>query len=296
MKYRQSSDTYIIAVSGGVDSVVLLNMLIVNKLSNYRGAKLIVAHFDHGIREDSRSDRVFVEKLASKYNLPFEYKDGNLGASTSEGAARAARYKFLREVKTKHNAIGIMTAHHQDDVIETIIINILRGTGRKGLSSLTSRDDILRPLLDYSKEQLYSYAKKHRLSWREDPTNTDTAMLRNWVRTSAVPRLSTKQREQLVKTYTHAKTINQEVDVVLRSFYEQTSDSLPRKTVIMLPHSSAKELVALWLRDQGLRSFTSVAIENIVIGAKTLRSGARQDVYGKSYVTYSKDLVTLVKK
>src|SRR5690606_41547248 len=110
------------AVSGGIDSVVLLDML-----SHVPGLKLVVTHFDHGIRPDSAQDAVFVEELAAHYGLPFETKRVELGTKASEELARRHRYAFLRDVAARYNA-KIITAHHADDVIETVAINHIRGT------------------------------------------------------------------------------------------------------------------------------------------------------------------------
>jgi tRNA(Ile)-lysidine synthetase-like protein len=132
MKIQLPKGRYVVAVSGGVDSVVLLDAL--SKLPNL---ELVVAHLDHGIREDSIEDRRFVASLAASYGLVFEYGEGRLGSGASEATAREARYNFLRGVKMKHDAKAIITAHHQDDLIETAILNMLRGTGRKGLTSLS---------------------------------------------------------------------------------------------------------------------------------------------------------------
>src|SRR5688572_27728765 len=133
MKINVAPGKYIVAVSGGVDSMVLLHLL-----SQHSQSELIVAHFDHGIRPDSAEDRKLVEKTAKKYGLEFVYREGELGPGASEAEAREARYGFLQIIKVKHNAKAIVTAHHQDDMLETAIINMLRGTGRKGLSSLVS--------------------------------------------------------------------------------------------------------------------------------------------------------------
>ena len=130
--------TYVIAVSGGVDSVVLLDLM-----AQVSDCTLIVAHVDHGIRKDSHLDRQFVEKVANKYKLEFYYTEANLGANASEEAARKARYEFLRNIKDKTGARAIITAHHQDDLLETLILNVLRGTKRKGLSSLESGQELL---------------------------------------------------------------------------------------------------------------------------------------------------------
>lgn len=163
------------AVSGGVDSVVLLDMMV-----RLKDVKLIIAHFDHGIRDDSLEDAAFVTGLAQKHNLPIEMRREELGVKASEETARSRRYAFLRDVARKHTA-KIVTAHHADDVVETVAINLHRGTGWRGLAVLDSKD-IERPLLAMTKRQIIHYAKKRGLKWREDSTNTDHRYLRNRLR------------------------------------------------------------------------------------------------------------------
>jgi tRNA(Ile)-lysidine synthase len=168
---------YVVAVSGGVDSMVLLDLL-----RSLPGVELIVAHFEHGVREDSDEDRKLVEKAAKQYGLAFVCEHGNLGAGISEAAAREARYAFLNRVKAQNDAQAIITAHHEDDLLETAILNILRGTGRKGLSSLGSTEDIIRPLLHVSKKTIRDYATAHGIAWHEDSTNESDVYLRNYIR------------------------------------------------------------------------------------------------------------------
>src|SRR5260221_102633 len=128
MELNVNPGKYIVAVSGGVDSMALLDMLVV-----LPGLELVVAHFERGIRADSDQDRQLVAATAARYGLPFVFMRGNLGAGVSEAAARTARYAFLGRVRGAHNAGAIITAHHQDDVIETALINLVRGTGSRGL-------------------------------------------------------------------------------------------------------------------------------------------------------------------
>lgn len=165
---------FVVAVSGGVDSVALLDMMA------RRGQDdIVVAHVDHGIRPDSFHDARFVEQLARSYRLPFETIRYELGPEASEETARRARYDFLRRIAEKYDA-RIVTAHHGDDVVESIAIHLVRGTGWRGLA--THDSDIVRPLLEVNKTALLAYAKRRGLSWREDATNQSDAYLRNRIR------------------------------------------------------------------------------------------------------------------
>lgn len=194
---------YIVAVSGGVDSVVLLDLLQKNSKS-----ELIVAHFDHGIRDDSSEDMAFVASLAHKYNLRFETKREELGKTASEALARERRYHFLRELAKKYQA-QIVTAHHLDDLVETVAINLTRGTGWRGLAALDS--DVVRPLIDIPKLQLMKYAIRNGLTWREDSTNNSDAYLRNRIRRQAgsVP---DDVKRQLRALHSHQKQLKKEIE------------------------------------------------------------------------------------
>jgi len=203
MSENINNNRYIIAVSGGIDSVVLLDML-----SKKTGLELIVAHFDHGIREDSHLDAQFVTDLAQKYNLPIELQREELGLNASEETARIRRYKFLRDIADKYNA-KIITAHHCDDVIETIAINLLRGTGWRGLAAMDS--DILRPLTNKTKTEIINYAKQHKLKWRDDSTNAADKYLRNRVRQNAI-KLEDDIKRQLLGLWVTQKSIKRLID------------------------------------------------------------------------------------
>ena len=163
------------AISGGVDSVCLLHM--------YKDdPEVFVAHFNHGTRPSSNDDEEFIKSLAEKYGKKFMVGRAELGANVSEEKARTARYDFLRKTAKENNA-EIFTAHHLDDLIESISINLLRGTGWRGLVPLDA-DDIKRPLIEknFSKKDLLKYAAENDLSFREDPTNHEDNYLRNRLR------------------------------------------------------------------------------------------------------------------
>lgn len=194
---------YIVAVSGGVDSMVLLHMMV-----HAGDHELIVAHFDHGIRPDSHLDARFVAEVASMYKVPSEVYREELGPHASEALARERRYAFLRRMAKKHNAT-IVTAHHLDDLVETVAINITRGTGWRGVAALDS--DIIRPLLDIEKATLLAYAKKNTILWREDPTNATDAYLRNRLRARSKD-LPSDSKRQLRALHEHQKAIKREIE------------------------------------------------------------------------------------
>ena len=194
---------YVVAVSGGVDSIVLLDML-----SNQPGLELIVAHFDHGIRNDSGSDALFVSELAKKYKLVFETRREELGQGASEELARTRRYKFLREMAKNYNS-RLITAHHADDVIETVAINLLRGTGWRGLAVLDS--GITRPLTYATKLEILNYANKHGLRWREDSTNSSDKYLRNRVR-QCTNKLNYDRKQEILNLWIEQKRLKRSID------------------------------------------------------------------------------------
>lgn len=266
---------YVVAVSGGVDSVVLLQLL-----RQMPDVQLVVAHFDHGIRAESGDDRRFVQALAAQNGLPFVFAEGRLGGTASEAAARDARYAFLLKVMREQGAQAIMTAHHEDDLLETAILNLLRGTGRKGLSSLKSNVPLLRPLLHVQKQTLRDYAIEHQLEWHEDRTNASTVYLRNYIRHKLLPRFDETARTRLRALLDSAAATNDEIDAMLGELLrlQPTTDSLDRQKVIMLPYVVSKELLAAWLRAHDLRAFDKKTIERLTVAAKTYAPGKVIDI------------------
>jgi len=286
--------TYVVAVSGGVDSLVLLDLL--NNLGkDSKNYKFIVAHLDHGIRDDSNLDKVLVESYAKKYNLPFVYHRAYLGNDTSENKARNARYDFLNKVKDATSAHAIITAHHEDDLIETALINIARGTGRKGLSSIVSNELILRPLIAHSKNDLIKYAKDNQIIWREDSTNQDSKYLRNHIRHSVLNKLNSSARTQLVTLLNKQAEINKELDNLIDQSLknQKPKNSLNRFWFSHLPHLVAKEIMASWLRANNIRNFDSNSLERLVIAGKVGSSQQKFPVTGDKYLNIHKDHLAL---
>jgi tRNA(Ile)-lysidine synthase len=275
VKVRIHPEKYVVAVSGGVDSMALLDLL-----TKQRGLELVVAHFNHGIRPDSETDEEFVRQAAERYKLPYEAGLGKLTADSSEAQARSARYKFLDQIKQKYQAQAIITAHHQDDLLETAILNLMRGTGRRGLTAISQNPDIIRPLLSFSKANILNYARKVKLEWREDPTNQDERFLRNFIRRRIVPKLNKIQRRQFLSEIHHLspknQIINQEIEKL--SQYLVKDQSLERGGFIALPSEVASEVLMNFLRQNHIRDFDKKTTERLVIAVKTAKPGTKHDV------------------
>lgn len=280
------------AVSGGVDSMALLHHL---HNTNPGDRKLIVAHLDHGIREDSADDRQLVAAVAREYGLPFIYKEAGLGAGASEAAARTARYSFLRDVQRSSGARALVTAHHQDDVLETAILNMLRGTGRKGLTALSSRHDVVRPLLNTPKQALIAYAKDQGLRWHEDSTNLDTTYTRNYIRAHLLPRFRAADRTQLLQHINTLTQLNQDIDEAITGHLhlQSTARSLDRNWFNHLPHAVAREVLAGWLRAHGIASFDTKTLERLVVAAKTSPPGRKYPIVQQHFIEVQPRLLAL---
>lgn len=267
---------YVVAVSGGVDSVVVLNMLVQEGEHD-----LTVAHFDHGIREDSSADARFVAGLARRYGLLFETRREELGRSASEELARNRRYAFLRDVATAHSA-RLVTAHHLDDLVETVAINLHRGTGWRGLAVLGS-PDIERPLLHMTKQEVYEYALEHALEWVEDETNLTDDYLRNLLRRQmrlsvATKRLVADLRDTQVGLRDEIDTESSEILIenVARSRYFFT----------MLDESVALELLRAVVLQES-RSLTRPQLRRLWLAIKTARPGTVLEAGGDVRVRFT---------
>lgn len=281
---------YVIAVSGGVDSMVLLDIL-----ARESSLEVVVAHVDHGIRDDSRQDLELVRTTSNNLELEFNSISLNLGVNTSEEAARKARYKYLYSVQKQHNAAGIITAHHQDDLIETAILNMLRGTGRKGLSALADNPDVFRPLINVSKKEILEYAKANNIKWHEDSTNSEEKYLRNYVRSKLVSKLTNSQKHKLIKEILSASEVNQQIDTLLvkQLRANRYKSGISRQWFNSLPHDVAGETMAAWLRQNNLREFDKKTIERLVVASKTSKNDKKQPIIRGSNLLISKEGLAL---
>ena len=186
-----SQDKILLAVSGGIDSVVMA------KLFRDAGINHGIAHCNFGLRgEESDSDEKFVRKLARKADAPCYVKNFNTEQFTEDHkmsiqmAARELRYNWFEELADAEGYAYIALAHHQNDLLETMLLNLTRGTGIAGLHGIApKRGKFIRPLLFADKEDIYAFVTKKQLTWREDSSNASTKYQRNKIRQEVVPLL-----------------------------------------------------------------------------------------------------------
>lgn len=185
----QENERILVGVSGGSDSVVMLHILL--KL----GFECVVAHCNFHLRgEESMRDELFVEKLAESYKISYKKIDfDTIGYAKAnkisiEMAARELRYNWFRSQAQLNKCTSIATAHHSDDSIETLLLNLIRGTGLKGLTGIEPKNgNIVRPLLTCSRSEIENYAQKHKLEFVTDSTNKESDFSRNKIRNIILP-------------------------------------------------------------------------------------------------------------
>ena len=176
----------LVAVSGGPDSVTLLDLLVATRSSH--GMQLVVAHVDHGIHPDSAKVAQVVGALAARYALPFESCRLELGSLAGETIARARRYAWLEEVRSRVGAELIFTAHHADDQLETVLMRVLEGSGPAGLAAMSPvQGRVVRPLLSFRRVELLRHLRAAGLTAWLDPSNRDPKHLRSWIRAELLP-------------------------------------------------------------------------------------------------------------
>lgn len=201
-KLFNKKDTLLLAISGGVDSVVLAHLL--NKL-NY---KFELVHCNFNLRgNESKLDEQFCSQTAKKLNVPIFIKQFKLedyckkNKISIQMAARKLRYEWFSELLKNQSYSYLLTAHHADDLVETIFINLLRGTGIRGLKGiLEKKNNIIRPLLIFNKLEIELFAKNQKIKFRLDKSNLSTKYERNLIRLEIIPKLK-KRHPQLEQTF-----------------------------------------------------------------------------------------------
>lgn len=266
---------YLIAVSGGRDSVALLHWLIDCGYKN-----LVLCHLNHQLRgRASGADARFVGKLAGKYSVDLAIESANVRAIAGkkklsiETAGREARYKFFASVAKRTKCSSIFLAHHADDVVETFLINLFRGSGATGLAAMrevSNRrvDDIeltiIRPFLGVWRSEIDHFIRAHRLKFREDASNRDLSPLRNRIRHRVIPYLEKALGRNIRQAIWRAGVIAAEEEAWIETQLPNSIDAefSPAK-MRDLPIALQRRQILNWLRTQNISNVGFDVVENV---------------------------------
>lgn len=265
-KLLNDNGLYIVALSGGADSVALLLLL------DEMGYNIHAAHCNFHLRgEESDRDELFCESLCQQKSIPFHriHFDTLTYAETHkvsvEMAARELRYHYFEELRSDIGATGVCVAHHQDDSVETVLLNLIRGTGLRGLTGIQCRNGhILRPLLCVSRKEIESYLQTKDQDYVIDSTNLEDDMLRNKVRLRVVPllqELNPAVTENILRTSENLTEAQGILDSIVSLYKNSKSLDLNE----LNKYGSSEYILFEWLKDYG---FNGVQVKE-AMGAET---------------------------
>lgn len=290
---------YGLAVSGGVDSMVMM------ELAYRQGLDCIVLTVDHNLRPDSKSDADFVEKEASirgyeTVRASFDVEGYAVATGESEElAGRHLRYEFFERTARERDLDYVLLAHHLDDQAETVLMRICRGTGVAGLKGIENRGIYIRPLLDCSKEEIRRFAEENRIGFREDSTNADTLYKRNFFRNIILPELK-KEYPDLDKSIGRLVESAAETEDYFRSVllpYTLRDDEVElREEVFTVHRAIAKRSVMEAIRALGIYKDIEVKTYKTIFSLESRASNTETDIGQGLVARRSYDGLIIAKK
>ena len=258
-----------VALSGGLDSVVLLDT--VCKAQAKSKNEIFAFHIHHGLQKQADDWLIFCEQLAKKYKIHFDFRLLHLDTEEAKGnieaRARAGRYEALADLCEEYGIEDLLLAHHQNDQAETVLLQLLRGSGVAGLSGMPQSRQLQvnnyhitlwRPLLNQSRQDLEAYAKEHKLQWIEDPSNQDAKYRRNAVRKQIIPALEKIQPEALANMARSAQLLG-EAQALLNRLAQQDGKNILYKHLLKIAPliklanqdlPAANNVLRYWLQTQ----------------------------------------------
>lgn len=304
----EKGDSIVSAVSGGSDSVFMLEMLLAIK-EEYN-LNIIVCHVNHGLRgAEAQRDEDFVKMHAEKNGLIYEVEHIDMAgyakehSLTCEEAGRKLRYLFFEEIKEKYKADKVAIAHNENDVAETIFLNIFRGTGLDGLESIPLRRDFyIRPILCFEKSEILDFLKENNINYVDDSTNFTNDYKRNMIRNEIIPFIKKNFNENIVSSMSRLASIAKENNLYLEDIIKDKyidivkSNTIDREGFNELNHYEKTLVLRKFLRDN-LNYLNNISKDNIedMINLISLDSGKKYDIDGKHYLVNDFDK-TIFKK
>jgi tRNA(Ile)-lysidine synthase len=257
----------LLAVSGGMDSMVLVHLFQKLKLD------FALAHCNFQLRAtESDGDENFVKEYAKQYNIAcfitkFDTSDySQKNKLSTQVAARNLRYNWFNEIIAQENFDYIVTAHHADDVAETFMINLSRGTGLDGLTGIPSQNgNIIRPMLPFSRKEIENYVSENNLQWREDSSNASDKYLRNKIRHHVIPVFKEINESFLQSFQNTLEHLNQEqslvndaVQMVYKKVVSEENEQLKINISALLQYENYKAYLYQWLNKYGFSAWEDI--------------------------------------
>jgi tRNA(Ile)-lysidine synthase len=287
-----AGEALVVGVSGGADSVALLDALLL--LAPPWRLRVVAAHLDHALRPDSGDDAAFCVDLCRRLGVPLRVGVADVAGRMRrerggiEEAARHERYAFLRKVKEEEGAAAIAVAHTRDDQAETFLLRLLRGAGGTGLAAMRTRSrDLIRPLLAVTREEVLAHLRERGLPWREDPTNDDPRFRRNRVRRELIPYLESRINPSARKALARAAALAADESELLAGLARELAERIGRRDgegvvlarpgLASAPRALARLAIRHWLAEVGgLREVSAAHVERILALAACERASGRR--------------------
>ncbi len=219
-EWYHPGDSLLLACSGGVDSMVMLRLF--REAAREDGVLLTVGHVNHQLRPESTADEEFLRRYCEEHELSVLIERVDMAGErdhtgeSMEMAARRLRYHHLEEMRKTAGASLICTAHTKSDQAETVLMRVLKGAGLTGLQGIRrQRGCIVRPLLDFSREEIVRFAKDRQVPFREDVSNFDVSIQRNWIRHQLLPQIREQMNPNIIDTLVRVSQVQREVEEYL---------------------------------------------------------------------------------
>ncbi len=294
----KEGDTVIVGLSGGADSVFMLHIL--TCLSKELGITVVAGHVNHQLRgEEAIRDEKFAETFAKKLGVPFHLHNEDVKATakkmsvSEEEAGREVRYRFFGELCGKYKNAKIATAHNKNDNAETVLMHLIRGSGVSGLCGIPCRrENIIRPILDISRDEIEEYCRENGLEFVTDSTNLKSIYTRNKVRLELIPYLQKNFNPEIVTALCNMSENMRNTDEFLEKYtHENTQNIVSADGIVIeklkaLPKAVAERVIIKYAKENGI-SPENIHIKKIWDIIKNPVTGKRIDVPGGvAYISY----------